>query len=214
MTGLLGYGFDVMGKVAAPYIDAANQQAFINKVGDFSMAMTIGGGLTSAIGAYYGVVNAQNQLKSQALSLKFAGQTAELNANLTEQQIAKVREASETQIGLSNMRYAEDIANARLSVAGRNVKVNQGSAAEKQRALRLMKEIDAMRIRVNAAGQMASLEIGAADQRANSLLNQVSAGNVAKTAKSMSPGSAFMSTAVGSAGRVAGMYYERFGGIA
>tara|TARA_R100001510_G_C7656944_1_gene217756 strand:- start:12154 stop:12765 length:612 start_codon:yes stop_codon:yes gene_type:complete len=203
-----------MGKVAAPYIDAANQQAFINKVGDFSMAMTIGGGLTSAIGAYYGVVNAQNQLKSQALSLKFAGQTAELNANLTEQQIAKVREASETQIGLSNMRYAEDIANARLSAAGRNVKVNQGSAAEKQRALRLMKEIDAMRIRVNAAGQMASLEIGAADQRANSLLNQVSAGNVAKTAKSMSPGSAFMSTAVGSAGRVAGMYYERFGGIA
>jgi len=213
-----GYMFD---KSFTAAMDAAKQrQAFINNLSDFSFAMSIGGAVSSAIGAYYQLVNQKNQLKSQALSMEFASQTAELNANLAEQQVARIRESAENEIGRSNMEYAQQKGAARASAGGRGVVVDQGSSAEQQRAIDLVKHIDALTITLNAEGQMSDVMMEAANQRASAALSRVSAKNISKTAKSLSPEGAFLATAVGGAGKVASMYYDqfasrnrRFGGI-
>jgi len=188
-----------------------NYQGFIDSLSGFSLAMSIGGSVTQAIGNFYAVKQQQDQLKAQALSLDFAGQVAEFNSNMIQQQAARLGQSVRQQVGVSRMRYAEAQATARASAAARGVKVDSGSAAEYEAALNLMSQIDAMTIEASGDEQMASLEAGATDQRNRALLNRTSAANVRSTARSLSPVSAYVATEVGNAGRVSGMFYDRFG---
>lgn len=186
-------------------------QDFINALGDASVVASIGGSVMQSIGAFYSLKSQQDQLKAQALSLDFAAQVAEFNSNLIQQQAARMEEATQQQVGLSRMRYAEAKASARASAAARGVKVDSGSAAETERALELMSQIDAMTIEANGDERVSGLERSATDQRNRGLLAGVSARNVRSTASSISPAAAFFTSEVGNAGRVAGMFYDRFG---
>ena len=186
-------------------------QGFINSLGDASVVATIGGSVVQAIGAFYAVKAQQDQLKSQALSLDFAEQVAEFNSNMIQQQAARVEQATQQQVGLSRMRGAEAKASARASAAARGVKVDSGSAAETERAIELMSQIDAMTIEANGDERVSSLERSAVDQKNRGMLAGVSARNVRSTARSLSPAAASLTSQVGNAGRVAGMFYDRFG---
>lgn len=186
-------------------------QSFINGLGNFSMGMSIGGGVTEAIGNFYAVRSQQDQLKAQSLSLDFAAQVAELNMTLTSQAVARMGEARQQQVGLLRMRTADERAKARASAAGRGVKVDSGSAAEAQHAIELMSQIDAMTLEANFDERIEAAERGAADQGASALLSRASARNMRATARSLSPEAAYLTTEIGGAGRVAGMFYDRFG---
>lgn len=188
-----------------------NYQGFIRNLNAFSKVLAVGGGVTQAIGNFYAVRAQQDQLRARELSLEFAGQVAELNKNLAEQQVADVMRASQQQVGLSRMRYAEAKASARASAAARGVKVDSGSAAETERALELMSQVDAMTIEMNFEEQAGAVERGAANQEASALLSRASARNIRSTARSLSPAAAFLTTEIGNAGRVAGAFYDRFG---
>ena len=186
-------------------------QGFIDTLGDVSMTATIGGSVVQAIGAFYSVKAQQDQYKAKALSLDFAEQVAEFNSRLIQRQAAGVEQAMRQQVGVSRMRAAEAKASVRASAAGRGVKVDSGSAAEAERAIELMSQIDAMTIEANGEDRIAGLEASAADQRGRGLIAGVSARNTRSSAKSMSPAAAYLTTEIGNAGRVAGMFYDRFG---
>lgn len=186
-------------------------QDFIDNLGSFSMAMSIGGNVTQAIGNYYAVQQQQAQLESQALSMDFAAQVAELNMNLTEQAVARMGEARQQQLGLLSMQTAERRAAAATSAAGRGVKIDSGSAIEQQSAIELMSQVDAMTLEANFEERISAAERGAATQKSQALLSRVSASNIRSTARSISPEGAYLSTEIGGAARVSGMFYDRFG---
>ena len=188
------------------------QQARINDLKNASIALSIGGSVTSAIGNYYAVLGQRDQHKAQALSMDFEAQVAEFNANLIEQQIGRARDAARNQIGISNMRYAEEKAAARANAAARGVKVQSGSAGERERAVEIMKQIDAMTIQVNSEERIASLEQGKSNQESAAIIGRESSRNIRSTARSISPEVSYLATEIGNAGRVANMFYDRFGG--
>ncbi len=188
------------------------QQARINDLKNASIALSVGGSVTSAIGNYYAVLGQRDQLKAQALSMDFEAQVAEFNANLIEQQVARARDSAKNQIGISNMRYGEERAAARANAAARGVKVQSGSAGERERATELMKQIDAMTIQANSEERIASLEQGKANQESAAIIGRESSRNIRSTARSISPAVTYLTTEIGNAGRVANMFYDRFGG--
>lgn len=193
-------------------IDAGrNYQGFIDTLGDVNLVLSMAGSVTQAIGNFYAVKAQQDDLKAQALSMDFAAQVAEFNKNLAEQEVARVQEARQQQVGLLRMRTAEEKASARASAAGRGVKIDSGSAAETERAIELMSQIDAMTIEANFEQQARNVERGATEQGNRALLTRASAKNIRSTAKSLSPAAAYITTEIGNAGRVAGMFYDRFG---
>jgi hypothetical protein len=186
-------------------------QSFLDRLSSVSIVASVGGSALQAVGNFYAVKAQEDQMKAQALSLDFAQQAAQFNSRLIQQQAARVEQSMQQQVGLSRMRGAEAQASARASAAARGVKVDSGSAREQQDAIELMSQIDAMTIESNIGNLISGLERSATDQSNQGLLAGVSARNIRASAKSLNPASAYLTTEIGNAGRVAGMFYDRFG---
>lgn len=189
----------------------SSAQANISELGRAATVASIGGAVMSMVGNYYAIQNQKDQLKSQALSMRFAAQVAEFNKNMIEQAAGRLGETMKWQIGMTRMRAGEEKATARANAAGRGVKVDSGSAAELERAVELMSQIDAMTIGENYQDRITQLERGATNQGNQALIQGVSASNIMRSAQSLSPAAGFLATGIGSAGKVAGMFYDRFG---
>ena len=177
---------------------------------DVSMVGAIGGSLMSMSSAYYGLSAQKDALKEQAAQISFEAQVSEMNAVVTEQQIAKGRDALRKQVGVSQMEYAERKAQATTDAAARNVKVDSGSAEEQQAALQLASDHDALTMRIDAEEQFSGLARGARNLTTAAAMSRVQASNLRRTAKTMSPAMAFMTQGISSAAQVSSMFYKQF----
>lgn len=171
--------------------------AQISAVGAYGQ---IAGALMSAVGGYFSALAKKDQLKSQALSAEFQAFMSQMNARQAEEDAQAILAAGRSQIGMATMQRGQEKSRRKVSAAARGVVGNVGSAAEVLATEDLMKEIEAMTINQNtvrAAGQARMQGVNYGNQ---SLLSGVSAGNLRRTAGSISPGLA-ASTSLGNSAR-------------
>ena len=170
------------------------------------LAAQITGGFMDAIGGFFAAQAQKDVLKSQALSAEFQASMANLNARQAEIDAQSILAAGRQQVGQLTMQRGQEKSSKKVSAAARGVVGNVGSAAEIMATEDLVKEIDAMTINRNTVRAAGQARMQATNQRNQSLLAGVSAGNLRRTAGSISPAAAFNSASMAGAGRFAASY--------
>lgn len=159
-----------------------------------SMALSAGGALSSATGAYYGA-------SSQKTSYNAAADTAELNARIAElraqsQLKSGEREEQKQRLAVANLKGTQ-----RTALAANGVDLGEGSAAQVLAGTDVMGEIDALTIRQAALG-------AAGDTRMERVNYENDARTARNTARGINPSSAAFTSLLGSATEIAGKWYS------
>lgn len=165
------------------------------------------GTFVSAIGAGFAAQAQKDQAKAQALSLEFQQSMANRNARLAEEDAQAILAAGRSQVAQLTAQRGQEKARKRVSAAARGV---TGASVQEILATEdLVKEIDAMTINRNAVRAAGQARRGAVNASNQGLLAGVSAGNLRRTARTISPLAAFSSESLAGAGRFAAAYGRR-----
>lgn len=192
--------------LARPAENQATAGSTISNIGLIAQAT---GSFMSMVGAYYGAEAQKQTLESQALSQEFQGFMSQLNARQAEQNAQAILRAGRGEIGRLTLAAGQEKSRKKVSAAARGVELGIGSASEVLASEDIAKEIDAMTINrntVRAAGQARMQRVNASNR---SLLSGVSAGNLRRTAGSISSGLAAHTEAVAGFGQFANAYARR-----
>lgn len=173
---------------------------------NFGLAMSAGGAVTSAIGSFFAILDTQNQLKSQALSLEFQQSMSALNARAAERDADAVMEAGRREIALMGVAYAQEKSMQRTSTAGAGVRVGTGSSAEVLASTELAKRLNAFQMNIDTVARAHSARAEAVGHRNQGLLAGVSARNLRRSARNMSPAAGAVTSLLSSAGSVASQW--------
>lgn len=161
------------------------------------------GGIVSTIGAVGQSVIARETTKAASDTQRYVEWQASQNARLAELDAQQILRAGRSRIGQITAQAGQVKARQRVSAAARGVDVGQGSAAEVQATTDLVKEIEAMTITKDSVRAAGATRLQARGYEAQSLLSGVSAGNLRRSANSISPAMAGAGSLLSSAGRFA-----------
>ena len=163
-----------------------------------SLASQIGGGITSAFGAY-------SQASIQRSNLEAQGRIADANARISE--IGAQQEAMDGQLrsAATTQRYGQLRGSQRAALAASGVALDQGSAADVMASTETTKEADRTQIEINAARAAFGQRVQASNQRSQASMARANASGI-------SPGGAAFTSLLGSAGSVAQSWYQIKGG--
>lgn len=169
---------------------------------------SIAGAVTGAIGSYYAAQSQIYQLESQASSLAFQSDLSRLNAvqaEFTAQQIMRAGQQRQGQIGL---RAGKIKGSQRASMAARGIDLGVGSAVETIATTDLMKEVDMLTLNVETVRSAEAARLQQQNYLTQAAMQDVSASNLAMSAGTISPFGSAMTSLLGSAGSVAGAWYQ------
>lgn len=159
-----------------------------------SLIGQIGGGITSAIGSYYGSATQETMMRAQA-------DAAASNARIAELGAQSVLSQGNQQVGALTLKAGQLKSSQRASMAANGIDLGTGNAAEIQASTDIMKEIDANTLTANAVRS-------AWGYRTQSMNFQNEAMAKRATAGSISPFGAAFGSLLGSAGSVASSWYS------
>lgn len=159
-----------------------------------ALTMQGGGAISSGIGAYYGA-------QSQKSSLELSANLADINARVAESAAQQTlltgqREEQRSMIATANLKGTQ-----RASLAANGVDLGEGSAANILTTTDVMGEVDASTIQANAIRSAFGQRTQAVNQTNQALTSRASA-------SSINPGQAMTTSLLGSAGSVAGNWYQ------
>lgn len=157
------------------------------------------GALVNAAGSYYSVSSEKRAARSQSMNLLFRSSIANLNARQAERQARSVLEAGRRQAFLASLQYGATKGQQRAALAASGARLT-GSAAEKLAATEYAKQLDMQQIRANAVAQAGAFGTQAQDLRNQAALDAVSAGNIRRSAGTLSPWGAVLTGLIGSSG--------------
>lgn len=159
-----------------------------------STALMIGGLISGAIGSYYSAKNQKIQLEGQA-------KLADINARIAELGAQQELIRGEKEVGQISMQAGRLKSAQRVALAANGVDLGQGNAAELQASTDLMKEIDMNTVKANAIRSA----WGYRTQGTNAVNSAIAR---RATGAGISPGGQAFTTLLGSAGQVAGSWYQ------
>ena len=158
-----------------------------------SQALSVGGALSSAAGAYY-------DASSQKTAYNSAAATAEINARIAElraqsQLKSGQREEQKQRLATANLKGQQ-----RAGFAANGVDLGEGSAAQVLAGTDVFGDIDALAIRQDALS-------AAGDSRMERVNYENDARTARNTARGISPSSAAFTSLLGSATQIADKWY-------
>lgn len=154
---------------------------------NFGDALSIGGVLTSAVGAYYQARSAQDQAKSQALSAEFEAFMANLDARQAEVDANTIMDSAKQEIAFRGLQSAQEQGAASVDAAARGVGAG-GSAAEVKLSIEIARRVDALTITKNTMRDAAAARRQGVNARNQASMARVSADNLRRSARTISPG--------------------------
>lgn len=140
-----------------------------------ALALSIGGMGVQAVGAYYGVKNQKLQLRGMARQADYSAFMADLNARQAELAAVDIMRAGQRQAGQVTMQYGQAKAASAASIASSGVQAGVGSAAERQTAIELAKEIDKLTIDSNTLRQQQAARMQAVNYRNDARMSRANA---------------------------------------
>lgn len=154
-------------------------------------ATTILGGINTAVGAYYEAKNAKYLARSQAMSLEFEGSIADINARQAERDAGMVLESYRYDNMRLTLAAGMEKASLLTEQAAGGVQVGNGSAAEAMASRELASRMDQRALAMSSMRDLAAVRSRVTDLRNQANLSRVSASNVRRMSKAISPGAAF-----------------------
>lgn len=159
-----------------------------------SMIGQIGGGVTSAIGSYYGAATQKATLKGQAA-------VADINARIAELGAQSALLQGQQQVGALTLKAGQLKSSQRTAVAANGIDLGSGNAVEIQASTDIMKEIDANTLTANAVRSAWGYRTQAVNFQNEALTKRATAGAI-------SPFGSAAGSLLGSAASVAGSWYS------
>ena len=167
-------------------------------IGNLSLASQAAGSVTSAFGAY-------SQASAQRSNLRAQAAASETNARIAELAAQDELRQGERQAGQVTLQYGQLRGRQRATIAANGIALDEGSAAEIQEGTDLMRDIDRATIEVNASRAAFGQRIQSDNYRSQAAMSRANA-------KAISPGMAFGTSLLTSAGSVAQNWYQLKGG--
>lgn len=145
------------------------------------------GALGTAAGAYYQADATKGEADSVAMSLEHESIMAEIDARHAEFEAQSILDAGQDEVARLTMAAGAAKSASRASIAGRGIRLGVGSAAETQASFDYIKDVEKRALRINAvrAANVARGRRVALQNRA--LLGRVSAANMRRSARTISP---------------------------
>ena len=171
--------------------------------------LAVAGLVTAAIGSFYEAESQKFRLKSQALSLDFQRNIANINARAAEQDVAAIFAAGRRRLAQRTLQLGQVRGAQVTATAARGIQAGRGSAAEIAASIRLATIVDALTIDANtfrAASAARRRQVAFENQ---ALLAGVSAQNVRGSERSIIPGLQAFTTLLGGAGPLASGIAQR-----
>lgn len=159
-----------------------------------AMALNVAGMASGAVGSYYSAKNQKIQLEGQA-------RLADINARIAELGAQQELIRGEKEVGQITMQAGRLKSAQRVALAANGVDLGQGNAAELQASTDLMKEIDMNTAQANAVRSAWGYRTQGVNMQNDALVKRA-------TAAGIRPGMAAASSLLGSAGQVAGSWYQ------
>lgn len=149
--------------------------------------LAVGGGITSALGAFVGASEARAQSDSAALAFEFESRLSGQAARSAELEAQGVLAASKMDIGRLTLAFGQQRAERRAETGASGIRLGRGSSARVAASEELRARIDEATIRENAAYTAGAARGEAARRYGESLLAAVSARNARRSAKLNDP---------------------------
>jgi len=163
-----------------------------------ALASQIGGGITSAFGAY-------GQASTQRANLGAQAAVAEANARISELGAQAELADSNQRIANATQRYGQLKSSQRAAMAANGIAIDQGSAADVLASTDELKAQDRATLETQAARAAFGQRMQATNQRSQAAMARANA-------SAINPAMAFGTSLLGSAGSVAESWYRFKGG--
>ena len=170
---------------------------------DWGKAMAIASAFTAVIGAIGQAMVERTGLKAQGDALKHQQFMANINARRAEADAQSVMQAARGLFAKVSAEAGQYKAKQQTNAAARGVVVGQGSSGDALASTDTVKSIDKLTINRNAVQQAGAIRMGAVNQRNASLMAGISAGNLNRSARGISPVAAGMNAAMQGIGQYA-----------
>lgn len=174
-----------------------------DQMASFGTAMSIGGFLTQAVGAYYAAESQRYTLKSQAMDLKYRASMASLNARAAEEDAVLAISAGQQQAGRVGLQYRQVKSSMQASAAARGLQLGVGSQAEGAASVEYAKEVDMIAINANAVRAANAARARAVGMRNEARMSAASARGLEMQRGAISPGMSAGASLLAGAGTVA-----------
>jgi hypothetical protein len=175
-------------------------------VGNLSMLTTILGGINSAIGSYEQAKSSQYQMKSQAVNMQYQSDMAAINARQSEYQAESDIKAGQSQIFNYTMQAGQQKSAAVANMAARGLRGGVGTTADVAGSMDIVKDVNVYNINSNAVRAASAARVQSTNYTNQANLDSVSAANMNRSASSVSPFSAGLSSLLTSASSVASQW--------
>jgi hypothetical protein len=181
-----------------------------------ALTMQGAGAASSAVGAYYGAASSKASLNLQASLAEInAGSikdTAAINQRLAESTAQQTLLTGEREVQRSQMATANLKGSQRASMAANGIVLGEGTANQVLTSTDVMGEIDANTLQANAvrgAWGYRTQSVAQTNQSRTQAANLSSQGAMSRAAAgAVSPSAAATTSLLGSAGQVAGSWYQ------
>lgn len=169
----------------------------------FGAFMAASGAAEKAVGAYYGAKTQQYELNSRASTLEFEGSQSRVDAEMAEIDAQSILAAGRFDKGMRSLNYAQEAGMLKAGTAASGVEIGVGNAAEAEASLELSKRIDMLTVTTNTLQAAGQSRMRGAQLKGRALLNEVSARNMRRSAKLISPGRELAKSLYGSGQQIA-----------
>jgi hypothetical protein len=159
-----------------------------------AMTLQIGGGLSSAVGSYYGA-------KSEQSSLRFQSDIADINARIAELGAQSALNQGQQQVGALTLKSGQIKSSQNAAMAANGIDLGEGNAAEVRASTDIMKEIDANTLIANAVRSAWGYRTQGVNYKNEAALRSAAADTI-------SPFAASATSMLGSAVSVANTWYN------
>lgn len=175
----------------------------------FGKFLAIGGAITTAVGAFYGVEAQRYNLRGRALDFRFAASTALTNARVAEREASDLILAARSAGAITGLRFGQAKAAARTRTAAGGVVAGVGSAAEVEASIEFAKDIDLLTIERGAVRTAGAARMRAEDLRSQAALARAAAIGAHEFSSTLSPGLAGLTSLIGGASQVSAAFLEQ-----
>lgn len=165
-----------------------------SQLGTASLVGQIGGGVTSAVGSYYGAQGQKVALKSQAA-------IADVNARIAELGAQSALNQGQQQVGALTLKAGQLKSSQRASMAANGIDLGVGNAAEVLASTDIMKEIDKNTVEANAVRNAWGYRTQAVNYQNEALMKRTAANGI-------NPGMSAATSLLSSAGKVSDSWYQ------
>lgn len=159
-----------------------------------SMIGSVGGGITSAIGAF-------SSAQSQKSSLKAQAAISDTNARIAEMSAQSVLSAGQKEVAKYTLQAGNVKGKQRASMAANGIDLGVGNAAETLASTEIIKEIDKNQIEANSIRSAWGLRTQSTNYQNDSMIKRATAGSI-------SPFAAGATSLLNSATSVASSWYN------